>query len=457
MRKNINYIFAGSMLVLMLLSFLTFTRLNKFNGLSNVIADSQSILNTIADLRSNFNNLTAEQRSFLLFGEEKYLDNLRKEVTRLRRQLNTYGNITKDNEVHRIFHKRLTEAAETRISKLNLEILHDTTTRSFKTNVEDLMAVSEESRLAYYETLDKIQLYESQRLKEITLKKEYEEKFTPVLLLILSLLSLFSLSVAFYMIIKQLEASENDKMILDEHVTSLNRSNQELEQFAYVASHDLQEPLRKIQLFSEKLLQTSISDNPDQVKLNLERINNSASRMSQLIRDLLSFSLLNSDNSAHTAVDLNEIMKDIKNDMIDDMEQTDIDIDIRTLPVIDAVPLQMRQLFENLLSNAIKYRKDDIPLKIIVKCDIITEFDAADEPIKFHRIQFVDNGIGFDNSYKAKIFKIFGRLSTKTDVKGTGIGLSICTKIMELHHGKIDADGVLGEGATFYLYFPIPE
>ena len=229
----------------------------------------------------------------------------------------------------------------------------------------------------------------------------------------------------------------------------LRRSNGELEQFAYVASHDLQEPLRKIQAFGDRLKTKCApqlgADGQDYV----ERMLASATRMRQLINDLLAYSRLTSKPRAFTPVNLSAIAAGAISDLEIRIQQTGAQIEIGPLPTIDADPVQMRQLFLNLLSNALKFARPGITPLVGIQ----SELSSGDRPVC--QLQFRDNGIGFDVKYLDRIFQVFQRLHGRGDYEGTGVGLAICHKIVLLHGGEITARSTPGEGAMFIVSLPL--
>lgn len=225
----------------------------------------------------------------------------------------------------------------------------------------------------------------------------------------------------------------------------LAQSNLELDSFTYIASHDLQEPLRKIRTFCERIMETSADEFSATTSDYFERVVKASSRMQHMINSLLDYSRMNTIHKKRFVTDLNNILKEVISDQIDEDGHQNIHIKMDTLPSVMAVPDQMEQLFTNLFSNAIKYRKPDIPLEIRIK----SEVDG-----NFWKISLEDNGIGFEPQYKDKIFELFQRLHSRFEYEGTGIGLSICKKIVQNHYGWIKATGNPGQGARFEIFLP---
>ena len=239
-----------------------------------------------------------------------------------------------------------------------------------------------------------------------------------------------------------------------EYTRKLERSNRELVDFAYVASHDLQEPLRKIEAFGDRLVKRYAAILPDEGKMFVDRMQSAASRMRQLINDLLSYSRVTTAAAPFSRVALKEVLAGVLSDLQIRIEETRATVEVAELPLIEADAMQMRQLFQNLIGNAIKFRRKEVDPIVRISAELT---DGADlpQPGPAVTIRIADNGIGFDPQFKEQIFVIFQRLHSRTEYEGTGIGLATCRKIVERHMGMIDAIGVPGEGSTFVITFPL--
>jgi PAS domain S-box-containing protein len=237
---------------------------------------------------------------------------------------------------------------------------------------------------------------------------------------------------------------------LKDFTARLQRSNSELEEFASVASHDLQEPLRKIQSFGDQLYSRYAAVLGVQGREDLGRIQAAASRMRRLIDDLLSFARITSNAKAFRPVDLEQVAREVVADLEGRIEQTGARVDVGNLPVIDAEPTQMRQLFQNLIGNGLKFHRADLPPVVTVRAEPPSPASATPSC----RIIVEDNGIGFDEKHRDRIFKLFERLHGRSEYEGTGMGLAICRKIVEWHGGSITAYSAPGQGATFVVSMP---
>ncbi len=233
---------------------------------------------------------------------------------------------------------------------------------------------------------------------------------------------------------------------LKDYALELERSNNALQDFASIASHDLQEPLRKIISFSSRL-QELAPNMDEQTRDYITRMDNAAQRMHRFINDLLAFSIVGTKKNPFEQVDLHKIVDQVIEDLELRIAQTKAAVIFEGLPTLEADPLLIKQLFQNLIGNSLKYHKEGTPPRITISSQVKTN--------NFLEIKLTDNGIGFKEKFKERVFKPFERLHGQSKYEGTGMGLAICKKIVDVHHGKIDIESEPGVGTTVTIALPI--
>lgn len=294
----------------------------------------------------------------------------------------------------------------------------------------DLLILKVKSFLKLYEQTQELKNMRDLLSKEIEIRKEAQENL-------------------------ELKVTERTQELLVKN-EELEFSNHELQQFAWVVSHDLKEPLRKIETFVKIIDERYLPDNAT-AKDYVRRTIKSAERMSNLITDLIDYSRLSSE-VIPTSMDLNAILEEVLADLDYRIEEKKATIKMGELPTVMGVSSQLRQLFQNLLSNSLKFTREGVPPVITIAAEKVTEksFDSeASVTGKYCRITVTDNGIGFNEIYLDKIFKIFQSLNDRNAYEGTGIGLAIANKIIEKHNGIITAKSSPGNGASFIIVLPL--
>jgi PAS domain S-box-containing protein len=255
------------------------------------------------------------------------------------------------------------------------------------------------------------------------------------------------------------EVYKQNALELEKKNRELDAMNQELASFAYVSSHDLQEPLRKIQTFATRIVETEEQTLSAKAKDYFGRMQNAALRMQRLIEDLLTYSRTNTAEKKFEEVNLNDLVNEIKADLKESIENKHAIISVAPLPTINVIKFQFAQLITNIFTNALKFSSPDGSPDIKVSYRVISGSEVQDEKAnskkQYHHLAISDNGIGFEAEYKLKIFEVFHRLHGRSEYSGTGIGLAICKKIVDNHDGIITAEGEPEKGATFNIYLPI--
>ena len=254
------------------------------------------------------------------------------------------------------------------------------------------------------------------------------------------------------------KVTELNKQLL-ENITRLEAANKDLDLFAFMASHDLQAPLRKIRMFSDRLLANPENAFSKEGRLFLTRIQEVSKRMQDLINDILRFSKISVENQNFEDVDLNAVVGEVLSEMEGVIRDKDARVVLEErLPVLPANTVLMGPLFSNLISNSLKYSKKKIPPEIHIRYEeapVTGVENGRDGDVRYGRIYIEDNGIGFDQKYAEQIFDMFRRLHSSAEYEGTGIGLALCKKIVEMHNGYISALGKPGEGSVFIVTLPL--
>lgn len=256
--------------------------------------------------------------------------------------------------------------------------------------------------------------------------------------------------------------TENLERIVNQRTEELKRSNDDLQQFAHVASHDLKEPLRKVRTFGGLLKVEFRNSLPEKAKGYIDKMGNAADRMQSMIDGILDYSGINSSEDIIEDIDLNNIIENIKGDLEVVIEQKSAVLEYKGLPVIEGSTVLINQLFYNLINNALKFVNPGVPRVIVISSRIAQYEEVKNllykaDPQQYFAISIADNGIGFKQDQAEKIFNTFVRLFSKDKYEGTGLGLSLCQKIADRHAGLIIAKGEENKGAVFTLYLPLKQ
>ncbi len=308
-----------------------------------------------------------------------------------------------------------------------------------------------------------MRLSENKLLAERSRGQQFYQALTTSTLKYLLVIFCIITLILFSIMIKELRERIRYQEELQAKVIDLRRSHNELQEIAFAASHDLQEPLRKIQVFSNMLLYKNVDGLKDENRVTLERINTSANRMQVLISDLNALTSLTKIDGAKESVDLGVVCQYILFDLEEQVKEMGANVEVYALPVIKGYRNQLTILFRALLDNSLKFTREGIKPVITISYEIINghELEEINPNLmnrKFYRIICSDNGIGFDNQFISKIFQIFQRLHPQqSKYDGKGIGLAICQRIMANHEGYIMAHGQPQMGAKFKLFFPVED
>lgn len=252
-------------------------------------------------------------------------------------------------------------------------------------------------------------------------------------------------------------AQELERKVL-QRTAELERMNAELKSFAYIASHDLQEPLRKIQTFISRIVEREADNLSPAGKDSFSRVQNAANRMQKLIEDLLTYSRTNTTERKFEEVEVEKLIEEVRSEMREDFIQSNGALDVEVTGTIKVVAFQFKQVLQNLISNSLKFSKPDVAPVIEIRGGVVNTANipfAVSPETRFYHLSITDNSIGFEQQYSERIFELFQRLHGKDEYKGTGIGLAIVKKIVESHGGYIAATSTAGNGARFDIYIPV--
>lgn len=457
-------------------SFYVVNTLDTQSTLEAKLFTTNRIINSVNDLHSSLLSVESAQRGYLLTGNEVFLEGYTDTLNQINETIDEVEAAGRDSEI---------EAQSNQIDELLLitrahlsHIIDSVETQlanaqSASRKLSDSIALYDEFEIIFEEVKSMEKAIQGRHLaKLMSLRKN------SIKTLIVSSGSAIFLIIVIFLLLKMNERSSYESqqklsrlnLELERKITErtqelqiyseeLVRSNRELEDFAFVASHDLQEPLRKIRAFGDRLNSGYRAELDERGQDFLQRMLRAAERMSMLISDLLAFSRVSTRGKEFESVPLDNVVQRVVDDLEVAIEESGATIDIGPLPVVDADKSQMDQLFLNLLSNALKFRKPDTKPHVTINASTPTKeelegFLLLDE-FQWVKLTVSDNGIGFEQSFADKVFAPFQRLHGRSEYQGTGIGLAVCRRIVERHNGQIQAVSDPGNGTTFTIIMPI--
>jgi len=448
--------FIVSLAILVILSFLFYKKLNSHLTYTTEYNDSYSVILELKDLGHHLSRLESHSRGFIilkdssllpLFGAEN--DSVFNHLAILRERIETN---TDQMRRFLLMQSTVTNQVNMYSRSIQLSVSDDTQT------VKTLIIRSRMFMNAFLDESAQIQKAELRQRDELLKTKEFFEDIYPNYFNSISIWAGVVTLISFFFINREVRMRTRYQAELEKKLQELNRSNSELRQFAYIASHDLQEPLRKIRTFSDKLVFRHQHEIDSEVKAVIGRIESSAKRMQELIQDMLNFTSLVTREDEKQQVDLNKIVTQALSEFVEQSKQSHAITKWDHLPVLNGNSDQLFLLFKSLFDNAFKFAKPGESPVIKISYQYIDGNSGDDDVPKgknYHRIIMEDKGIGFNNEFAEKIFIIFQRLHTQqSGYRGKGIGLAIAQRIMTNHNGIIMARGMINDGATFIMYFP---
>jgi signal transduction histidine kinase len=448
-----------SLLTLILFLWLAYQRSLETKMRTDAVEHTYQVRLTTKDLLEAILNIETGARGYSMTHDKSYLLPFTEGNSKIKGLYKSLKVLVKDNAVQL---KRLDSLdrfmdMKLKLIKTNIEIIESggkadmTLVQAGKQAMDEVRGIT--TRFLILEEQFQIEREQNQLEADRNLK---------IYSMIFSGLALLFLLLFFRILYQELKRRFEVQLMLEQNITELKRANIELEQFSNIASHDLQEPLRKIRTFGERLLRKHADNLDEDGKFNITRINDAALRMQTLIQDLLAFShTTNVNERKYEAVNLNKVLYAITEElalMILD-KKAQINVIPAVLPNLIAIPFQIHQLFSNLISNAIKYSQEGVSPIITITHEVVmgTDIEHIEGILidnNYYHFMVIDNGIGFESMYAEKIFIIFQRLHTRNEYDGTGIGLAICRRIVANHKGFISAESQHGEGSTFHIYLP---
>lgn len=466
---RIKTIFIAAIVLLLSLSVFSYYRIDMLISSSKRLNHTNLVKLELESIFSRVKDADSEQRGFVLTKDSIYLKRFERLISEIHQRAERLKIFTKDNYSQQRNLDKLQSLIDKRISHMR-GVINDSHTQKISTErwLEARGIMAEINK-----QVTKMRNEESFLLRLRTKSLLKETTFTPLFTIFLTVCSLIVVALAYYAIHQELNISNELKANLQaskKQLLSMNRSlehnneslakaNKELEAFTYISSHDLQEPLRKIQMMISRILETEHEHLSANGKTYMKRTQESAHRMQNLIIDLLAYSRVKTEEFKIEKADLNQLLETVKNELQEEIHNTHAEITVSGLTEIQAIVPQFHQLLTNLISNAIKFSNPNSTPKISITSQFVGKEELPAEMSNgthetYSKISIADNGIGFDAQYEKRIFELFQRLHSNKEYPGTGIGLAIVKKIVENHRGHITVQSTPGQGTTFTVYLP---
>jgi signal transduction histidine kinase len=460
-KKNFVYLIIGfciTLLVMILFTVISFQRLNALIRYSDQVTHTYMVIEKIENLGNNAKDAETAVRGFVITNDSLYLQPLftaKKEIPLI---LDTLKSLIADNDKQKARLALLRNTLELRFQILESSLPMASDKSQEKVIIEK-MVKGRELMDVFRNELTLMKAEERKLLEGRYQNKMLYQRLAPKIFRQVSILVGFICILLFVLLLRELFFRVRFQHQLQDKVQELTQSNAELTQLAFAASHDLQEPIRKIRTFSERLLTKQKDRLDDEGKLILGRIDVSARRLHGMLEDISGYmSMINSTEVKQT-IPLKKIVDEVIRSQQDSIQSLNASIEIGPLPELSVYPSQISSLTNALLDNSLKFAKPGVAPEIKIYCELLEGpgLEAAKLSVpgkSYFAISFSDNGIGFDNKFSDKIFQLFRKLHAHEKYSGKGIGLAICQRVMTNHNGFIRSDGRPGEGASFIVLFP---
>ncbi len=453
-----NFILISTAFIISFIALISITltikqRLKDLTTYSDAVVHTYMVINQLQQVSSYVKDVETGTRGYLLSGDSVFLQPYLSSVQKVDTSLALLAQLIQDN---------ISQTNQYKLLKVDVTIKMGIMARyTFLKSKNMVTGVTDEMRKGNSLMTDirnRITTMTNAELVLLDERKKLKQRYegiTPTYLTVSLGLSLIITIVCFFFILREFRIRSGYQKQLETIIEELNNSNNELQQIAEISSHDLQEPLRKMRLFSSKLLHSNKNTLDEGTKTSVERIDASAQRMQQLIDDVVVYNNLGKATLVTETVDLNNLITNVSSSYI---ANDSLKLFAEKIPSIIGDKKQLTLLFKHLIDNPVKYAKPNIIPFVKIKYDLVNGdfLGKADNDTQYHQIAVADNGIGFNEDYAHKLFAIFRRLhGQESNFTGKGIGLAICKKIVLNHNGYITAQSKEGEGATFIMYFPV--
>lgn len=450
--------FSVSFLVMAGLSFYSMKQFETLIQFSEQIEHTYQVINRLHIIESTVKELDLKERGYIITRDSSYIRDIDKVIKGTEPALNSLRDFVSDNKKQQDNLIKLRASLYLRIDNIgaNLIYLAKDSSKRLTPFFAEGKRLKQECLSYVRDMKDAEERLLDQRNKDKLVYQQIASNTIRYLLFIFCLVT----AGLFLVMINELKKRLASQEELQNKILDVKRSHSELEQIAYASSHDLQEPLRKIQVFTDRFAWLQRNAMTDETEETIKRINAAATRMQELIEDLANLTTLTKDKDTTETTDLNRILNTAITDLGAKITQHDATIYKEVLPEINGHPHQLHILFKSLLDNSLKFSREDVKPLISIRSDKVNgeellEINDKLSEKQFFRITISDNGIGFDNKFINKMFQIFQRLhNQQSEYEGKGIGLAICQRIMANHDGYIIAHGHTEVGATFKLFFP---
>ncbi|WP_127127247.1 sensor histidine kinase [Pseudoflavitalea rhizosphaerae] len=465
MKFRFQYIYITFLLsfaILTVLAVLFYQRLMNTQQYSNAVEYTYEKLYLLSRIDAYMKDAISSERGFLLTQDSALLEPLLTKTPRINPLIDSLRALTFDNNKQQLNINNLKRIVSDRLNQVRTNV----NKAALKENrSQDLRLLQSKVLMNdYYDVLRKIESEERSMLLFRNIRKDSYQASTPKLLYAIFVFATVVFVISFLFINRELRKRLSFQQQLQNQVGSLNRANIELEQLTNAQSHHLQEPLRKIQTFTTRLLTRQNGNLNEETRKLLEKINTTAEHMHGLTADMVKYSNLISNREAAVDVDLNYVLFKVAEQVDARLTMNHASLVVaNTLPVVRGIPMQLALLFEQLIDNSVKFSRRDVPPVITITHEETVGKTISDKLLSvfggtlYYKVSVVDNGMGFSNEFAEKIFGIFEKLETQQlFLNSKGIGLAMVKRIMINHGGNISASGYVGQGAVFHLYFPVP-